>query len=73
MQRRRGFVLQVFLLVERNHPAVLLIAAVVTILSKKRNKNFKQGYHLNIVASAVHADALAIVTSELMGKTGAEL
>ena len=40
---------------------------------KRRNKNFKQGYHLNIVASAVHADALAIVTSELMGKTGAEL
>ena len=59
--------------VERNHPAVLLIAAVVTILSKEGTKTLKHGYHLNIVASAVHADALAIVTSELMGKTGAEL
>ena len=30
-------------------------------------------YHLNVVTSAVDADTLAIVTSELVRKTGAQL
>ena len=43
-----------------------------TDFSKKHFKG-KRFHHLNVVTPAVDADTLAIVTSELVRKTGAQL
>ena len=42
LRRWRWFVFQIFFFIERNHPAVLLIAAVVTILSKEGTKTLNR-------------------------------
>ena len=78
MDARRGrwrFVLQIFLLVKRNHLAVLLVTAVVTVLKEvlERTELMQKRFNLNIVTSALHPNTLAVPAGELVRQAGAQL
>ena len=71
---RWGLVLQILFFVKGDSPAVLLVAAVVTVLfmgSRNSSKYKIQKFHLNIITSTIHADTFPVLAGELVQMAGA--